>query len=162
MENQTDLNHLLFHYPGIMTTNTLPNSSLCMYINIPHEIQSLKGALHCIIFNTIPHSRLLYFLLYANKGTRGQLRKEAGKTLTQMRQQEAWVALQQGHPLPFLLCSQMRGKCRKQGPGNQQHNPLHFGPSNTWPTSLEHGSTEFTAQMNREKPQHHLNTKPPF
>ena len=89
MENQIDLNHLLFHYPGIMTTNTLPTSALCMYINIPHEIQSLKGALHCIIFNIIPHCRLLYFLLCANKGTRGQLGKEAGKTLTQMRQQEA-------------------------------------------------------------------------
>ena len=54
MENKIDLNHLLFHYPGIMTINTLPDSSLCMCINIPHEIQSLKGALHCIIFNTHP------------------------------------------------------------------------------------------------------------
>lgn len=97
MENQIDLNHLLFHCPGIMTTNTLPNSSLYMYTYTPHEIQSLKGAL---TFNTVPHSRLLYFLLYANKGTRGQPGKEAGKTLTQMRQQEAWVALQQGHPYP--------------------------------------------------------------
>lgn len=52
MENKIDLNHLLFHYPGIMTINTLPDSSLYMCINIPHEIQSLKGALLCIIFNT--------------------------------------------------------------------------------------------------------------
>ena len=27
MENKIDLNHLLFHYPGIMTINTLPDSS---------------------------------------------------------------------------------------------------------------------------------------
>lgn len=54
MENKINLNHLLFHYPGIMTINTLPDSSLYLCINIPHEIQSLEGALLCVIFNTHP------------------------------------------------------------------------------------------------------------
>ena len=78
MKNKTDKNHLIFHYPEIMTANILPDFSLPMCIHVPRQIPILETAPNYSIFKT--KSLTLDFFLW--QGSKAPTREGATQTLT--------------------------------------------------------------------------------